>query len=74
MINIGQNIRDELTRQDRTVYWLAKKLGVNRSVLYRTFEKNSIDTLLLQRISNILGRNFFLDFMQKEEPDGDAVQ
>lgn len=66
MIDIGQRIKDELQRQDRTAYWLAQKLGINRSVLYRNLDKTSIDTALLQRIGMILHHNFFSYFSEEE--------
>lgn len=70
MINIGQNIKDELYSQERSVSWLAKKLNCTRGSVYRLFEKNSIDTNLLLNISIILNRNFFkelnLEFCEKQ--------
>lgn len=61
MVNIGQSIKDELERQERTVSWLARKLNCTRAAVYRIFAKNSIDTQLLAQISLILNRNFFLE-------------
>ncbi len=61
MVNIGQCIKDELERQERTVSWLARKLNCTRAAVYRIFAKNSIDTALLTSISQILHRNFFQD-------------
>jgi hypothetical protein len=61
MVNIGQSIKDELERQERTVSWLARKLNCTRAAVYRIFAKNSIDTQLLAQISRILNRNFFLE-------------
>lgn len=61
MVNIGQNIKDELERQERTVSWLARKLNCTRAAVYRIFAKNSIDTQLLTNISQILHRDFFQD-------------
>ncbi len=58
-MNIGQDIRDELARQERTVSWMAKKLGCNRAAVYRMMGKSSIDTAMLRRVSLLLGRNFF---------------
>ena len=58
MVNVGQRIKDELERQERTVSWLARKLNCNRSTVYRIFSKNSIDTLMLAQISKILNFNF----------------
>ena len=61
MINIGQNIKDELQRQERSVSWLARKLNCNRTAVYRIFSKNSIDKALLSNISHVLRRNFFIE-------------
>lgn len=65
MVNIGQNIKEELERQERTVSWLARKLNCTRAAVYRIFEKNSIDTSLLLSISRILHRNFFLELSEE---------
>ncbi|MCH5308163.1 MAG: XRE family transcriptional regulator [Prevotella sp.] len=59
MVNIGECIKDELQRQERTVSWLARKLNCTRAAVYRIFAKNSIDTQQLVHISQILHYNFF---------------
>ena len=64
MVNIGQNIKDELQQQERTVSWLARKLNCTRAAVYRIFGKNSIDTVLLFQISVILHRNFFKELSE----------
>lgn len=56
---IGNIIKDELERQERSVTWFARKLSCDRSNIYRLFQKHSIDTALLARISVILNRDFF---------------
>lgn len=61
MVNIGQRIKEELQRQERTVSWLARKLNCTRAAVYRIFDKNSIDTALLTSISLILHHNFFIE-------------
>ena len=58
-IHIGNIIRDELRRQDRTNQWLADQLGIDRSTLQRLFNKSSIDTQQLFRISRTLGKDLF---------------
>lgn len=67
MINIGQNIKEELQRQERTVSWLARKLNCNRAAIYRIMDKNSIDTSLLMGISKVLNRNFFIELQDETE-------
>jgi len=59
VVNIGENIKEEMLRQERTVSWLARKLNCTRAAVYRIFAKNSIDTALLANISQILHRDFF---------------
>ena len=53
MEHIGQLIRQELRRQERSVAWFARQLSCDRSNIYRIFQKESIDTYLLVRISII---------------------
>lgn len=64
MIHIGQLIKTELERQERTPTWLARKINCDRTNIYRIFERESIDTALLSRISTALNRNFFEELSQ----------
>jgi DNA invertase Pin-like site-specific DNA recombinase len=64
MVNIGQKIKEELQRQERTVSWLARKLNCTRAAVYRIFDKNSIDTALLTNISQVLHHNFFTELSE----------
>ncbi|MDE6460941.1 MAG: XRE family transcriptional regulator [Paramuribaculum sp.] len=63
-INIGKLIEDELRSQHKTVVWLADKLNCNRTNIYKIFQRQSIDTELLLRISKALNRNFFDIYIQ----------
>lgn len=58
---IGELIKMELSRQERTVVWFANRLSCDRTNVYRIFSKRSLDTELLVRISIVLGHNFFAD-------------
>lgn len=58
-MHIGHEIELELRSQERTITWFAGKLCCTRRNVYRIFERESIDTELLRRISVVLGRNFF---------------
>jgi plasmid maintenance system antidote protein VapI len=58
-LHIGYIIRDELRRQGRTNQWLADQMSIDRSTLQRLFNKSSIDTQQLFRISKILGKDLF---------------
>lgn len=67
MVNIGQSIKDELRKQERTISWLAQKLNCHRSVVYRILSKNSIDTAMLKSISIILRHDFFKEYSEEME-------
>ena len=69
MVNIGQKIKEELQRQERTVSWLARKLNCTRAAVYRIFDKNSIDTALLASISQVLHHNFFEELSDEVNND-----
>lgn len=58
---IGSLIKEELEKQERSISWFARKLSCDRSNVYRLFQKESIDTNLLVRISVLLGRDFFAE-------------
>lgn len=58
---IGYLIKEELEKQERSISWFARKLSCDRSNVYRLFQKESIDTNLLARISILLGRDFFAE-------------
>lgn len=58
---IGILIKEELEKQERSITWFARKLSCDRSNIYRLFQKESIDTNLLVRISILLGKDFFSD-------------
>ena len=57
-LQIGKRIQTELKQQGRSVTWLAKQLGMERTSLYYIFRQNSIDMELLLRISCFLEHNF----------------
>ena len=59
MAHIGQLIREELKQQGRTVTWLSKAINCDRTNIYNIFERDSIDSNLLTRISKALNKNFF---------------
>lgn len=64
MKHIGILIKEELEKQERSISWFARKLSCDRSNVYRLFQKESIDTKLLARISILLGRDFFSDLSE----------
>ena len=65
LIHIGKEIKAELRRQRRGVTWFAQQLYCDRTNVYNIFKREGIDTILLQRISAVLGRNFFALYCQE---------
>lgn len=61
-MHIGNEIHDMIQRQGRTTVWLARQLGCARTFVYKIYERPSIDTGLLMRISKILDHDFFYDY------------
>lgn len=63
-IHIGNLIRDELHRQGHNNEWLAERIGVTTRTLQRIYNKSSIDTQLLLRISQALRIDLFQPYSQ----------
>ena len=58
-MHIGRCIKKQLSDQGKTTVWLARQLGCHRTNIYNIYEKSTIDTGVLMRISRILDYNFF---------------
>lgn len=59
MIHIGTQIRQKMNERQKTVVWLAEQLSCSRTNVYKIFEKYSVDTEQLTKISTILNYDFF---------------
>ena len=64
-MHIGQLIKQQMDKQGKTVSWLARELSYCRTNVYKIYEKKSIDTDLLLRISSLLRYDFFRIYSQK---------
>lgn len=58
-MHIGKEIRRKLEERHHTVVWFAGKLSYTRANIYKIFDKGSIDTELLLRVSEALDFDFF---------------
>lgn len=47
--------------------WLAQELSYNRTTMYKIYDKASLDTQMLLRISRIMKYDFFKDLSQELE-------
>lgn len=59
MIHIGREIRDTVKRKKVSISQLADMINKSRPLVYDIFERESIDTGLLQKLSEVLEFNFF---------------
>lgn len=66
-IHIGKRIKEELYKQDISVSAFAKKINRSRNVVYDIFERESIDTALLNKIGMILRLDFFSIYSEQKE-------
>lgn len=66
-IHIGQKIKEELYAQGISVSIFAKQINRSRNVAYNIFERESIDTALLNKISKILNCDFFSMFSAQKD-------
>lgn len=63
-LHIGQLIKAVFDESGMTVSEFARQIHLERSTVYSIFERQSIDALLLARISIVLKHNFLSDIEQ----------
>ena len=63
-MHIGQHIRQQMYIKSKTTSWLAHELAYSRTNVYKIYDKKSIDTDLLLRISKLLQYDFFEVYSQ----------
>lgn len=67
--HIGNCIKEELKRQDRSIAWLSRQVFCDRSNLSRVLQNQYVDILLLKRISLTLRCNFFKIISERIQSD-----
>ena len=72
-IHLGSMIKRELKAQGRTVVWLARTINMERTSIYKIFERNSLDVVLLVRISLVMNHDFFQDISTKIRENNDGL-
>ncbi len=58
-LHIGHLIQEQLRKDQRSVGWLSREIGCTRNHVYKIFNKSSLDSDLLLRISLSMHFNFF---------------
>lgn len=74
-MHVGQLIREEFLKHEKShsVTWFAQQLNCNRANIYNIFNRSSIDTELLYRISKVLDHDFFLDISEEYKKDKEFI-
>lgn len=58
-IHIGHLIHEQLRKDQRSVGWLAREIHCTRNNVYKIFNKSSLDSDLIMKISKVMNFNFF---------------
>lgn len=66
-VHIGRIIKDLVKRKGISVTEFAIRINCTRRNAYEIFEKETIDTGLLQKISKVLEVNLFVSYVSEEE-------
>lgn len=73
-IHIGKKIKEEVYRQGIPINVFAKKINRSRNVVYDIFERESIDTALLNKIGKTLNVDFFSLYSGQKEYAQEGVK
>lgn len=73
MIHIGKVIEKVLRDQGKTVTWFARSLYCDRTNVYKIFQRESVDSGMLYRISKILSHDFFKYYSKELEEDTEEI-
>lgn len=73
MIHIGKVIEKVLRDQGKTVTWFARSLYCDRINVYKIFQRESVDSEMLYRISKILSHDFFKYYSKELEEDTEEI-
>lgn len=72
-MHIGKLIKQRMDEQGKSVVWLARQLSYSRTNVYKIYDKASIDTDVLLRISSILEYDFFSLYSDSLKDDKNNV-
>ena len=73
MVHIGELIKEELYRQQRTVSWFARNLYCERTNVYSIFKRRSLDTDMLLRISRLLQHDYFQEYSNELDVENNST-
>lgn len=67
-MHIGKVIQEVLKRDGHSVQWFSIQICCTRTHVYKIFNRHSIDTEMLMRISKALNHDFFRDYSKEINP------
>ena len=73
-IEIGKKIKEKFSESNLTINEFAELLNCERTNVYRIFERKSVDSELLCKISKILGFNFMDYYLEKEKKKNESLK
>jgi len=73
-LHIGNLIMQKLNEQERSMAWLAGKVGYSRATMLRMLRKHSMDSEALYQISVVLGMDFHAMYSQKMKSIADVAE
>ena len=74
VMHIGKRIKEVLAEQGKTSLWLARQLSYNRTTMYKIYDKASLDTQMLLRISRIMNYDFFQEFSKELDTPNNSLR
>jgi len=66
MIHIGKIIKKKIKERGISITEFGRRINTHRRNVYDIFERESIDTALLYKISNVLEQNLFEYYIEKQ--------
>jgi transcriptional regulator with XRE-family HTH domain len=66
-VDIGKLIKETVRLNNVSIAEFAEKINCTQRNVYKIFNKQSIDTALLTKISKALEKNFFVFYLTEEE-------
>lgn len=66
-VHIGKKIKEEVYKQNISISLFAKKISRSRNVVYNIFDRESVDTDLLNKIGKVLNCDFFSVYSAQKE-------
>jgi len=73
-IHIGKKIKEEVYKQRISITTFAKRISRSRNVVYDIFERESVDTQLLNKIGKVLSCDFFSMYSAQKEYTQDGMR